>query len=268
MTGFDIDGFFHNEGIAVFTEVALADIPAPDHEYIGEFLPGAGSVIIFAQEIPAPVYRMPPKEKTREMLAIVEALEKTAIRLSDLFNERGIPAKPVPLYLPVTITDGTVRGLIRLKQTAAAGGLGEIGKSSLLITPQYGPRVFLSGVVTGRVIPESGQKSRVVPGGNDPDSAGIKPESPASPVSPVPPLCTGCGICIKNCPGNAFGPDGRVDAFRCMTIRPWVPPVAVPVAKWVLGRPILVRCVAPFAPCIARFATMPCSECVTGCPRF
>ena len=257
MTGLDIAVFFQNEGIEVFSEVALADIPTPDRDYVREYLPGAGSVIIFAKEIPAPVYGMPVKEKTREMLAIAEALDKTAIRLSSLFTERGIPVKPVPLYLPVTITDGTVRGLVRLKKIAAAGGLGEIGKSSLLITPQYGPRVFLSGVVTGREVP--GPKN---------SDAGRETAAPVSPESPAPPLCTGCGLCIKNCPGTAFGPDGRVDAFRCMTIRPWVHPVVVPVAKWVLGRPILLRCVAPLAPCIAHVATMPCSECVTGCLRF
>lgn len=259
MTGFAIDGFFRSEGIEVFAEVGIADIPAPDSDYIRAFLDGAGSVIIFAQEIPAPVYRMPAKEKTREMLAIVEGLDEIAVRLFHILKEEGIPAKPVPLYLPVTITDGTVRGLVRLKKIAAAGGLGEIGRSSLLITPQYGPRIFLSGVVTGRDVPASG---------NEKSAAPVSPVSPVSPESPLPPLCTGCGLCIKNCPGTAFGPDGRVDAFRCTTIRSWVPPVVVPLAKWVLGRPILLRCVAPFAPSIARVATMPCSQCVTGCPRF
>jgi len=257
MTGLDVDAFFRSEGIEVFTEVGIGDIPAPDSDYIRAFLDGAGSVIIFAQEIPAPVYRMPPKEKTREMLAIVEGLDEIAARLSRLLQEEDIPAKPVPLYLPVTITDGTVRGLVRLKKIAAAGGLGEIGKSSLLITPQYGPRVFLSGVVTGREVPECKEPEPTTHG-----------DTVTKPASPLPPLCTGCGLCIKNCPGTAFGPDGRVDAFRCMTIRSWVPPVFVPLAKWVLGRPILLRCVAPFAPSIARVATMPCSQCVTGCPRF
>lgn len=111
MTNPDIAAFFHCERIEVFAEVGIADIPAPDRDYIREFFPGAGSVIVFAQEIPDPVYRMPPKEKTREMLKIAEALDTTSIRLSHLLNEAGIPAKRVPLYLPVTITDGTVRGL-------------------------------------------------------------------------------------------------------------------------------------------------------------
>ena len=52
----DIDGYFYRGGIEVFTEVGIADIPAPDRDYVRDFLPGAGSGIIFAKEIPALVY--------------------------------------------------------------------------------------------------------------------------------------------------------------------------------------------------------------------
>ncbi|WOF15174.1 hypothetical protein F1737_00035 [Methanoplanus sp. FWC-SCC4] len=248
MTGPDIDEFFKSEEILLFGEVGIEDIQNPDREYAEEFLRGAGSVIVFAKEVPASLYDLPPKEKTKRMLLIAESLDRTAKRLSSLLNKSGIAAKPIPLYLPLTITDGKVRGLIRLKQIAETAGLGERGKSSLLITKPYGPGVFLSGVVTGRHIP----KYRHIP------------EEPAGPVET---LCTGCGLCIKNCPGKVFGPDG-VDAFSCVTIRRFVPPVFVPPAKWVLKRRLLLRLAAPVAPSFARFATMPCSRCVTVCPRF
>ncbi|MFQ5821024.1 MAG: hypothetical protein ACE5I5_13610 [Candidatus Heimdallarchaeota archaeon] len=39
-------------------------------------------------------------------------------------------------------------GLISLKHVAVGGGLGVIGLSSLLITPQYGPRVRLTAIIT------------------------------------------------------------------------------------------------------------------------
>ncbi|MDD4300029.1 MAG: hypothetical protein PHO78_05175 [Methanomicrobium sp.] len=260
MTSTDIDAFFRNEGICVFTEVNIEDIPAPDRDYISEFLPGAGSVFIFAKEIPSPVYRLSPKEKTREMLVIAESLDKTAKKLSALLNAEGILTRPVPLYLPVTITKTNIRGLVRLKQTAEAGGLGVIGKSSLLITPQYGPRVFLSGVVTTRHIQKSGNVMNSLPVVKNPDE-NLKTCAFAAP------LCTGCGLCIKNCPGEVFGSSG-VDAFKCLTIRPWVPPVIIPIVKWILKRQMLLGFAAPFAPWFARFATMPCSKCVTGCQRF
>ena len=240
MTVPDIHAFFSSEGIEEFSEVDISEIPLPDRNYVNEFFPGAGSVIIFAKEVPLPVYKLPPKEKTREMLIIAESLDITAKKLSALFIAGGISAKPVPLYLPVTVTEGKVRGLVRLKQIAAAGGLGTIGRSSLLLTPRYGPRVFLSGIVTGNRNSES------------------RP-------SEIRPLCTACGLCIENCPGNAFGPEG-VDAFRCMTIRTFVPSVFVPPVKWVLKRRFLLTTAAPLAPYIARLVTMPCSGCVTKCP--
>ncbi|UUX91393.1 hypothetical protein [Methanoplanus endosymbiosus] len=272
MTVPDIHTFFSSEGIKEFAEVSITEIPPPDRNYVNEFLPGAGSVIIFAKEIPLSVYNLPPKEKTREMLIIAESLDMTAKKLSALISAGGISAKPVPLYLPVTITEGKVRGLVRLKQIAAAGGLGTIGKSSLLLTPQYGPRVFLSGIVTGNRIPKLQAAKISVTTGNMADSApGMTPgeedrEESCRRKADILPLCTGCGLCIGNCPGEAFGPDG-VDAFRCMTIRTFVPPLFVPSVKWILKRRILLRTAAPLAPYIARLVTMPCSGCVTKCPK-
>lgn len=240
----DIDAFFKTEGIELFSEVGVEDVCEPDRNYILSFLPKAGSVIVFAKEIPDSVYSLPPKEKTKMMLVVAESLDRAAVKLSKQLNDDRIPARPVPLYLPVTITGGKVRGLVRLKHVAATGGLGTIGKSSLLITKDYGPRVFLSAVVTGR-----------------------KQEGKSEAAADTVDYCIGCGLCAKNCPGDAFGPDG-VDAFRCRTIRTWIHPLFVPVVKWMLGRRMLLEIIAPLAPWIARNATMPCSRCVTGCPKF
>ena len=205
-------------------------------------------MIVFGKEVPVPVYRMPPKEKTRRMLIIAEMLDTTAVRLAARLEEEQVPALPVPLYLPVRIVDGRVQGVVRLKQVAAAGGLGSLGRNTLLLSPRFGPRLLLSGVVTGRQVRESRQAE---------SSAGRK-EAPA---------CTGCGRCIKVCPGGALGPEG-VDAFRCRTVSAWVPPALVPAVKWMLGRTILLRCIAPLAPWIARTTTIRCSLCVTECPNY
>ena len=205
-------------------------------------------MIVFGKEVPVPVYRMPPKEKTRGMLRIAEALDNTAVRLAGRLEEVQIPALPVPLYLPVRIADGKVQGVVRLKQVAAAGGLGSLGRNTVLFNPRFGPRLLLSGVVTGRQVQES----------QEAESCAGRKEAPA---------CTGCGRCIKVCPEGALGPDG-VDTFRCRTVSAWVPPVLVPAAKWMLGRTIVLKCMAPLAPWIARTATIRCSLCVTECPNY
>jgi len=242
----DLTVFFKEQEVDIFAEVGLDNLSDEDRSSVVQFFPAARSVIVFGKEVPVPVYRMPAKEKTRGMLRIAETLDNTAVGLAGLLETEQIPAKPVPLYLPVRFADGRVQGVVRLKQVAAAGGLGTLGRNTVLLTPRFGPRLLLSGVVSGRWV--SGEA----------DNRAGRGEAPA---------CTGCGRCIKVCPAGAVGPEG-VDTFRCRTVSAWVPPHLVPFAKWMLGRTIVLKCVAPLAPWIAWKATIRCSLCVTECPHY
>jgi len=241
----DLAAFFENEGVDVFSRVGVEALPDADRASVLQFFPAARSVIVFGKEVPVPVYRMPQKEKTQQMLRIAESLDNAAVRLAGRLDAEQIPSLPIPLYLPVRIVDGKVQGVVRLKHIAAAGGLGEIGKNTVLLTPRFGPRLLMSGVVTGAPAQDAGYRATNIGA----------------------PLCTGCGACIRACPEGAIGPDG-VDAFRCRTVRAWVPPLVVPAVKWLLRRQLLLRGMAPLAPLIARTATIRCSLCVTGCPAF
>lgn len=244
----NLSRFFNEQGIDVFSEVGLDDLSDEDKASVLQFFPAAQSVIVFGKEVPVSVYRMPKKEKTKGMLQVAETLDNTAIKLAALLEKNQVPAKPVPLYLPVRISDGKVQGLVRLKLVAAAAGLGSIGKNTVLFNPRFGPRLLLSGVVTSRHARKT-RKTENIEGKNEVLA------------------CTGCGRCIKVCPGGALGPDGA-DAFRCRTVSAWVPTVLVPAVKWMLGRALLLKCLAPLAPWIARTATIRCSLCVTECPNF
>lgn len=237
-----IDPFFQAEGIDAYATVSLADLPGADRSDALHLLPGARSVIVFGREVPAPVYGLSPAEKTREMHRIAEETDRTAIRLAEHLRQEQVPAAPVPFLLPIRVENGQVQGIIRLKRIAAAGGLGTIGRSGILISPRFGTRLVLSGVVTAM----DGAPSR---------------------ATPVADLCRNCGRCVRACPGRAIGPGG-VDAFRCRNVSPWVPPSCVPFAKWLLRRKTLQRLAAPLAPVIARHATMRCSLCVTVCTYF
>jgi epoxyqueuosine reductase QueG len=247
----NLQTFFEEEKIDIFAVAGIEDLPEPDQADVREFLPGARSVIVFGKEVPAPVYRMAAKEKTREMLRIAESLDESARKLAGQMNGEHIAARPVPLYLPVKIASGRVQGLVRLKHVAAAGGLGSPGRNTVLHTPRFGPRLLLSGVVTD--LPLSSYKPE--------DAAGKEAGNKGSR------LCTNCDLCARVCPGNAIGPGG-VETFRCRTVRTWVPPLLVPSVKWLLGARRLQGIAAPLAPYIARMATIRCSLCVTECPNF
>jgi epoxyqueuosine reductase QueG len=243
----DLTLFFKEQGIDVFSEVSLVDLSDEDKASVLEFFPPARSVIVFGKEVPVSVYRMPKKEKTRGMLEVAEALDNSAIKLAALLEKNQVPAKPVPLYLPVRVTDGKVQGLVRLKPAAAAAGLGLPGKNTVLFNSRFGPRLLLSGVVTSRHVQKT-RKTKTIEGKNE----GL--------------TCTGCGRCIRICPEGALG-SADVDAFRCRTVSAFVPPVLVPAVKWMLGRMLVLKCLAPLAPWIARTATIRCSLCVTECPN-
>jgi epoxyqueuosine reductase QueG len=243
----DLTLFFKEQGIDVFAEVSLDNLSEEDKASVVQFFPKAQSVIVFGKEVPVSVYRMQKKEKTRGMLEVAEALDNTAKKLAALLEKNQVPAKPVPLYLPVRLTDGNVQGLVRLKPVAAAAGLGSIGKNTVLFNPRFGPRLLLSGVVTSRHARNT-RRTETIEG---------KIEGLA---------CTGCGRCVRVCPEGALG-SADVDAFRCRTVRAFVPPVLVPAVKWMLGRALLLKCLAPLAPSIARTATIRCSLCVTECPN-
>jgi epoxyqueuosine reductase QueG len=243
----DLALFFKEQGIDVFSEVSLHNLSDEDKASLVEFFPAAQSVIVFGKEVPVSVYRMPAKEKTTGMLLVAETLDNTARKLAALLEKNQVPAKPVPLYLPVRISEGKVQGLVRLKPVAAAAGLGTPGKNTVLFNPRFGPRLLLSGVVTSR----QAQKTRRT------ETIEEKNEGVA---------CTGCGRCIRVCPEGALG-SADVDAFRCRTVSAFVPPVLVPVVKWMLGRMLILKCMAPLAPWIARTATIRCSLCVTECPN-
>jgi len=244
----DLTLFFKEQGIDVFSEVSLDDLSDEDKASVVQFFPAAQSVIVFGKEVPVSVYRMPKKEKTRGMLQVAETLDNTAVRLAALLVKEQVPAKPVPLYLPIRIVDGKVQGLVRLKPVAAAAGLGSQGKNTVLFNSRFGPRLLLSGVVTSCTIQKSLQAD------NNEGTKGA-------------PACTGCGRCIRVCPEGALGTEGA-DAFRCRTVSAWVPPVLIPAVKWMLGRTLVLKCLAPLAPSIARTATIRCSLCVTECPNF
>ncbi len=228
----DLTVFFKEQGIDVFAEVSLDNLSDEDRASVVQFFPAARSVIVFGREVPVPVYQMPPKEKTRGMLRIAEVLDNTAARLASCLEKEQVPARPVPLYLPVRIAGGKVQGVVRLKQVAAAGGLGSPGKNTVLYNPRFGPRLLLSGVVTGRHVQESGQaKSRSRKTGN-PGLHGMRTLHQSMPGGstgagrrrcvPVPDReCLGSTL---PCPGSEVdvGPDIIIEMHRpaCTVDRP------------------------------------------------
>jgi epoxyqueuosine reductase QueG len=238
----DLEAFFREDGISEYATVRVADLPETDRSGPLSLVPHARSIIVFGKEVPAPVYVSSPVEKTRKMLQIAESLDRTATRLADLLGAESFSSVVVPLFFPLRIESGRVHGIVPLKCIAAYGGLGIIGKSTLLISPRYGNRLALSGVVTEM----DGERKKTMP---DMD------------------YCRNCTKCVRACPGGAITSEG-VDVFRCRNISHWIPVPFVPTVKWLLNHTAIQRFAALFAPWVARHVSMRCSLCVMVCPCF
>ena len=111
---------------------------------------------------------------------------------------RMLEAEGYKAYHQLSSTGGIdgryLTGLLSLKHAACRAGLGAIGRNSLLVTPQYGPRVRLTGIIT---------------------DAEIEPDKPNT-CDP----CKECGKCIEQCPAKALqnpddGESYKINRFAC-----------------------------------------------------
>lgn len=77
-------------------------------------------------------------------------LDQIALKLSSWIESRGGKALPIPASQPLDMENFTSH--LSAKAVANAAGLGWQGKSLLIVTPQFGPRVRLVTVLTDLVL--------------------------------------------------------------------------------------------------------------------
>jgi epoxyqueuosine reductase QueG len=102
-------------------------------------------------------------------------LDMTTLLIAKKTQEAGCRAYPIPASQ--TVNPRKLEGAFSHKLAAHLAGLGWIGKSCLLITPEHGPRVRLATVLT---------------------------DAPLKPGTELPNRCGDCKKCVEVCPVRAF----------------------------------------------------------------
>ncbi len=124
------------------------------------------------------------------------ALDQIALRVANTLRRAGFGAFPVPASKRTD--DEHVCGIFSQKLAAHLAGLGWIGKSCLLVTPDHGPRVRWVTVLTNAPLHPTG--------------------------APMEPRCGDCRACVEICPQHAFTGrpfhkdeprEARFDAVAC-----------------------------------------------------
>lgn len=102
-------------------------------------------------------------------------LDSISLMLAQCLGKAGFQAFVVPSSQIVNRT--TLTSVFSHKLAAHLAGLGWIGKSALLITPEHGPRVRWGTVLT---------------------------DAPLEAGTPMDEMCRDCDECVKGCPAHAF----------------------------------------------------------------
>lgn len=125
-----------------------------------------------------------------------QRLDMLTAQLSRQIQRARHRALPIPASR--RIEDDKIRAAFSHKLAAHLAGLGWIGKSCLLITPEIGPRVRWATVLTDAPLQPTGQE--------------------------LPEQCGSCDLCVKICPVQAFTGEPfrtheprekRYDAAKC-----------------------------------------------------
>jgi len=171
-------------------------------------LPQTRSVVVLAMEVYSEILDLTSPGRTtgaastndlldRNADFLAGRLTKAAYDVAKASRSAGLKALPLPAA-GCPLDTRFLEAVFSYKHAGQAAGLGKIGWHSLLITPEFGPRVRLSCCLT---------------------EAALEPTNTNMIVE-----CAGCGICLENCPAGALAEpqDGElyaINKFACSSFR-------------------------------------------------
>ena len=173
---------------------------APEGYRPTDLLENARSVVTFGvRNLPAVVDSSPSYVYSKMGYYFLNRyLDRVAYELAKFLDDQGWAVLPLgaiqALRLETINTPGSSKerfmGIFSLKHAAEQAGLGRIGKSNLLITPQYGPRIRLGALITSA-------------------SLTADPLLESSVCHPK------CYLCVEACPTKAISEQGDLDHIEC-----------------------------------------------------
>lgn len=155
---------------------------APKGYHPLDVLPITKSVIVIANRFAAGTLvcnTTVPYTIVRNILS--DKMDKIAVQFCTDLEKQGTIAVPTGTIGPTEFDKNTerYRNIVSAKHSAQLGGLGVIGKNTLLITPEFGNMVWLSVILTEMEL----TADKLIENN----------------------FCNECNLCIKACPTKALG---------------------------------------------------------------
>ena len=235
--------------------IGVADACSPllyEHDDKPEkLLPGARSLISIAVALNRSAVCSGNLRLNRyDTMCVYERLNYICIETIRTLVSEGAKAISVSPYFPVDMGPESkgMKGEINHKTVAAVAGLGGIGLSKLLVTPEFGPLVRLGTIIT---------------------DASLTVEEP---LDETP--CKQCESCRNACPAEAIQEDGALDYGACAsyTLSNALPGI-IGVARKLIGADEKAVKDAIYNPHLWEIwqattsgSIYSCSECMASCP--
>jgi epoxyqueuosine reductase QueG len=153
-----------------------------------DLLRGARSVVVMAVHMLDAAFEMAPsREYSVTFQVACQELNRIAYHVARYLQGQGHRALQVPASPPYDLERNM--GDLSHRHAGQLAGIGAFGKNSLLLSPDYGPRIRLTSVIT---------------------DAALEPGTPLD-VD----LCEDCDICLHACPVDALEAQGVVNKPIC-----------------------------------------------------
>ncbi len=160
--------------------------------------PGTKTVIVIGFPVSLPIVDTAPSIWYHELYRTVNAeLDSCGYRIATFLTEKGYPSVWVPRdgYGSIGVLKEKPIAFFSHRHAAYCAGLGNFGLNNMLLTPQYGPRVRFTSILTTAEFPTDWVLEE--------------------------PLCTRCQRCVKVCPVSAVQKGGYprelTDKTACAT---------------------------------------------------
>jgi epoxyqueuosine reductase QueG len=151
--------------------------------------PYVKSVIVLVQRIPVGAFRCKSNVPVQYMdMLVLRKMDKVAYRIAEELEAAGHPTFVVPAQETEWNLKRASYGRLSTRHLGVEAGLGTLGLEVNILTPEYGPRLYLTGVLT---------------------ELELEADRPMTEQ-----VCIGesCSRCLHSCPGDAvlhFGIDKR-----------------------------------------------------------
>lgn len=240
----EVTSFVRSQGMAIHGVAAAKQSSSIPKSFSSEaVLKGGKSIICYGIPIPK---RLLYAESNglglywRYCNTQYRMLDSASNRLCLFLEETNCSALPIYSCFPWKVVNREFWGHLPLVYWAEEAGLGRLAKCGLLITPRYGTRILLGGVITTQELESSD-----------------KLEEDVCPSD--------CFDCIDACPAKAIARTGKVDHNLCVRYSTANPLLALALSNRKIRNKYsfetLLNTMA-----IDDHATYLCNECLKACP--